>query len=616
MKKKAFTFLCHYKANINYPIFFCFFLLVNILSLISFTATNLPSYFFFPIFLQNTIEALLLLIISEFILKKTTSFGLKIFTSVIFGLALVHLTNFFMLKLLDETLSYLLKFFVLTDLFHIVKVFHAINMNELMMLLIICLIGFIPILGYTLYAGSAYISNKKPLNLSLFQIGSILASTTVALFLFDATNAKQLNHGSFDQYKKNLISRTTFFEPSFPTVEMPAFPLPKKQITKQKPLTQKPNIYIFVIETLRKDFIQPEQAPFLTQISEKYISSLKTFSNANSTQNSWFSIFHSALPFHWEKMRTNKSFEGSVVIQQLHHDGYKIHAFSSSDLTYFDMDQMIFGSNRKYLSSILEEGPNREIQSWEKDLHLINHFEDLITQETYHQGHVFIFFLDATHSEYSFPNTHRKFTPIVDRIDYLNLNTQNLINIKNRYKNAIYYIDSLIERFFSFLENQNLLDEAIVAITGDHGEEFFEEGALFHGTHLNNPQTSVPIILKCPLKDPIEKEKLLTHIDIFPTIFDCLKPNHPILQTLDGKSIFQKNEDILIQGLQNGAKNPTVFRIQDQNLSMTGEFLENCDIYKNPKVKIYNIQPIKTVQEKEEKQRIEELLEKIIKKNP
>lgn len=614
MKKKALAFVYNYKTEINYPIFFCFFLLVNFLSFISFSSTHLHSVFFLPIFLQNTAEVLFLVIVSEFILKKTTLLGLKIFTSVIFGLALVHLTNFFMLKLLDETLSYLLKFFVPTDLFHIVKVFHAINMNQLMMLLIICSIGLIPILGYTLYIGSAFLANKRPVNLSLFSIGFILISIISTLFLFDAKKTKNLNYAAFDQYKKNLISRTTFFEPSFPSFTIPSIPLPPKQIIEQNYLTQKPNIYIFIIETLRKDFIQTEQAPFLTQISEKYISSTKTFSNANSTQNSWFSIFHSALPFHWEKMRSNQSFEGSLVIQQLHHDGYKIHAFSSSDLTYFDMDQMIFGSNRKYLSSILEEGPNREIQSWEKDQHLINHFKDLMTQKKYHQGQVFIFFLDATHSEYSFPeNTHTKFTPIVDRIDYLNLNPKNLDSIKNRYKNAIYYIDNLIESCFSFLENQNILEEAIVAITGDHGEEFFEEGALFHGTHLNNHQTSVPIILKCPSKDPVEKEKLLTHIDIFPTIFDCLKPNHPILQTLDGKSIFQKNEDILIQGLQNGAKNPTIFRIQNQDLSMVGEFFENCDIYKNPKVKIYDISPTKTVQEDEKKQMIENLLQKMTK---
>ena len=610
MKRLNLTSIKNYKTSVNYPIFVCFFFLTNVLSAISFSSTHLQTYFFFPVFLQNTIETLFLVIISEFILKKTTRFGLKIFSSIVFTLFLVHVTNFLMLKLLDETLSYLLKFFVFTDLLHIIKVFHAINMNQIMMFSIISLIVLIPFIGYLLYVGSDALASRKPIHLSLPKTGYLLTTATILLLLFDATQTKKLNYKTLDQYKKTLALGQSFFNPLFPTITLPPLSPPEKQITTPSFFTQKPNIYIFVIETLRKDFIQTEQAPFLTYLCENYITSKNTFSNANSTQNSWFSIFHSSLPFHWKKMR-EEPLHGSLVIQQLHQEGYKMHAFCSSDLTYFDMDQMIFGKDRKYLSSILEEGPNREIQSWEKDLRLVKHFQNLLTQKQYHQGQVFIFFLDATHSEYSFPeNTHTKFTPIVDRIDYLTLNQSNLNCIKNRYKNAIYFIDTLIKNCFETLESHNLLDDAVIAITGDHGEEFFEEGALFHGTHLNDYQTSVPIILKCQSYNPKDEKKLLTHIDIFPTIFDYLAPNHPILQKFDGKSFFNKKQEILVQGLQNGAKNPTVFRIQDENLSIYGEFSNNCNIYQDPKVKIYKVTP----DEIDSKEKAEKLLEKAIKK--
>ena len=66
-------------------------------------------------------------------------------------------------------------------------------------------------------------------------------------------------------------------------------------------LNHKPDIYLFVIESLREDYITVENSPHLNQFKEKNVSFDLTLSNANATHNSWFSLFHSKFPFYWEK---------------------------------------------------------------------------------------------------------------------------------------------------------------------------------------------------------------------------------------------------------------------------------------------------------------------------
>jgi membrane-anchored protein YejM (alkaline phosphatase superfamily) len=285
---------------------------------------------------------------------------------------------------------------------------------------------------------------------------------------------------------------------------------------------------LFIIETLRKDFITEQFAPHLHAFGKENIQFQFSHSNANSTQQSWFAIFHSLNPLHW----ANFPKVGSAPLQILKDIGYKVHVYSSADLRYFEMDQMIFGTER-VLADDLEEYAKLPIESWEKDALVMNAFEKATHSEC---GNIYLFFLDATHSEYSFPPKKTIFQPIIKKIDYLTMNVKNIEPLINRYRNSVYYIDTLMNRFTTFLKEKNLYDKAIIAITGDHGEEFFEDGSLFHGTHLNEAQTSVPIFFKFPDQHKVYTNSV-SHIDIFPTILDYVTKRNCDL--FDGKSIFQ-----------------------------------------------------------------------------
>ncbi len=187
-----------------------------------------------------------------------------------------------------------------------------------------------------------------------------------------------------------------------------------------------------------------------------------------------------------------------------------------------------------------------------------------LQQEDGKSGNLFILFFDSTHSEYSVPTDFPlPFQPIAKEIDYLTLLPQNIEPIKNRYRNAIAYIDSLAGQFTKTLKENDLYNEAIIAITGDHGEEFFEEGALFHGTHLNRYQTSVPLIYKLQNNSWAPLDTCTTHLDIFPSIIHYLTGRSDFADLFDGQSLFAQNRRThRIAVLQNGPNTPCEFALE------------------------------------------------------
>lgn len=66
------------------------------------------------------------------------------------------------------------------------------------------------------------------------------------------------------------------------------------------------------------------------------------------------------------------------------------------------------------------------------------------------------------------------------------------------YRGEISYTDHHFGTLISFLRDSNLLDKTLVAITADHGEEFFEHGLRGHSKTVYEEVTHVPLILRLP----------------------------------------------------------------------------------------------------------------------
>ena len=70
------------------------------------------------------------------------------------------------------------------------------------------------------------------------------------------------------------------------------------------------------------------------------------------------------------------------------------------------------------------------------------------------------------------------------------------------YDAAIAYLDHELDRLFRALEEKGVLDNTIVVVTSDHGEEFAEHGLYLHGNSLYMPSLHVPLMLWGPAGIP------------------------------------------------------------------------------------------------------------------
>src|SRR6266849_3819938 len=66
------------------------------------------------------------------------------------------------------------------------------------------------------------------------------------------------------------------------------------------------------------------------------------------------------------------------------------------------------------------------------------------------------------------------------------------------YDGEIAYADSAVARWIAFLKKAGVYDNAIIVVTGDHGEGLGEHGEETHGLFLYDSTLHVPLILKTP----------------------------------------------------------------------------------------------------------------------
>ena len=95
------------------------------------------------------------------------------------------------------------------------------------------------------------------------------------------------------------------------------------------------------------------------------------------------------------------------------------------------------------------------------------------------------------------------------------------------YKDSIYYIDMHLGIMLAHLENNDMMDDTMIIITSDHGEEFYDHGAFKHGDTMYAEQLNVPLIVYAPslFKSGTAVNTIASVVDIFPTLTESLGYN-------------------------------------------------------------------------------------------
>jgi arylsulfatase A-like enzyme/predicted Zn-dependent protease len=104
------------------------------------------------------------------------------------------------------------------------------------------------------------------------------------------------------------------------------------------------------------------------------------------------------------------------------------------------------------------------------------------------------------------------------------------------YRGEVAYLDAELGKFFAFLKAENLWDNTIIVVTGDHGESFGEHREQGHGYFIYESTVRVPLIIRAPRPFPVKRVGgIVEHVDIVPTILAMLDVPRPA--AVQGRSL-------------------------------------------------------------------------------
>jgi arylsulfatase A-like enzyme len=85
-----------------------------------------------------------------------------------------------------------------------------------------------------------------------------------------------------------------------------------------------------------------------------------------------------------------------------------------------------------------------------------------------------------------------------ETIDKAQLGPYHRALIDDSYDNCLAYLDSQIGALFETLQSRGVLDNTVVVVTSDHGEELGDHGLFEHGDSLYRPEIDVPLLFFLP----------------------------------------------------------------------------------------------------------------------
>ncbi len=90
--------------------------------------------------------------------------------------------------------------------------------------------------------------------------------------------------------------------------------------------------------------------------------------------------------------------------------------------------------------------------------------------------------------------------------------------LRDAYRTEVAQMDAQIERLLDALEARGVLDEGIVVLTADHGEEFWDHGDVEHGHSHHGEVVDVPLVVVAPGVAAGARSTLASLVDVAPTI--------------------------------------------------------------------------------------------------
>lgn len=300
------------------------------------------------------------------------------------------------------------------------------------------------------------------------------------------------------------------------------------------------NIIVIALDSWTYNSLDSTNCPNIFKFSKKCSQFNHHYSGGNCTRNGVFSMFYGLPGTYWYDFMEQQI--SPVLIDELIKDNYSIRLYPSAS-----MQNPAFDKNA--LVKVAEQcGPTEGSKAWERDRNLALNFIKKLKEKKDGKPIFSLLFFDSLHSmilpdssEYKAP-----FQPTWEFPKYLEVgNNTDPVPFYNLYKNMLFYIDSYFAKIVAALEENGMMENSIIIVTGDHGQEFNENGKNFwgHNGNFSVEQVQVPLLYYAPAQVPKQYDHWTSHFDLAATLMqEALGVNNPTIDYTVGRSLFNTNQ--------------------------------------------------------------------------
>jgi len=283
------------------------------------------------------------------------------------------------------------------------------------------------------------------------------------------------------------------------------------------PREEKPDVIVFMVESLRKDVVSPENMPRLSAFAANAWTFEHPVTTGNVTQYSWYGLFCAEPPIFFEAARASPDEHGSVPLAVLRRLGYRIHLFATPNTEYQGIREVVFGDGGSLLDTELHPDVPEVA---ERDQAVVAAFGRAMATLP-RGGGVYVVALDSTHFDYSWgAGFQPPYRPVAasGSVGSGEIDARARAALQNRYRNAVAWVDVLLGRALDAIQASGRMGSSYVVVTGDHGEAFWEHGSATHGTDLSREQVEVGFAMKLPGMGPRHFDGVFSLLDVMPSV--------------------------------------------------------------------------------------------------
>ena len=367
------------------------------------------------------------------------------------------------------------------------------------------------------------------------------------------------------------------------------------------------NIVLIVVDTLRADHLScynyfRETCPTMDKIACEgilfenfYASGIPTGPGFTSIITGLYPVNHKYYITPWDIPNTYQLDDNIPVLAEILWDhGYVTAAVDNLINFRSHMKQFVRGfeyylnptkSSRWIHHCVIADQVNKKVIPWIKEhsyerFFLFIHYWDPHTPYNQPEGYRHVF----KHKKMSINNLKvekakagYEYIPGWGKIDEIIEGNEN--KSINLYDGEILYVDNAIAEVVEALKDEGILNDTLLIITSDHGEQLGQHGIWGHAG-LHESVIRIPLIIRCPEKLPkgLRVKQLAQQVDILPTILDIAHVKTGF--KFDGESLMR-----LIKG----------GNIRDFIICET--WGERCIIYKNWKLIVHYEAELKVLHE-------------------